>query len=153
APVRRDLHGRRAMKLAAHRAFDALCGEYLLGTLRGRARQRFERALREEPRAASRLAHWQTLAPRYSRMIESQPSAQVWQKLERTLGLARSRTPWFQRARFWMGWAAAATAALVIVLGVQLSTREEPVGPQIAQLAGKESNVSAHLSGRTLVLR
>src|SRR2546422_6204248 len=29
--------------------FRSLCGEYVLGTLRGAARRRFERALREEP--------------------------------------------------------------------------------------------------------
>src|SRR5258706_475679 len=61
APVRRALPGRRAMNVAGHRLLDALCGEYLLGTLRGAPRRRFERALREEPPAAARLAHWQTL--------------------------------------------------------------------------------------------
>ena len=44
------------MKLSRHRALDALCGEYLIGSLRGRARRRFERALRDEPLVAQRLA-------------------------------------------------------------------------------------------------
>jgi anti-sigma-K factor RskA len=43
------------MKLARDPNLDALCGEYLLGTLRGAARRRFERALREEPLVAARL--------------------------------------------------------------------------------------------------
>jgi anti-sigma-K factor RskA len=89
-------------------------------------------------------------------MIETQPSAGVWTRLERTLGLARYRTPWFRRAGFWRGWAFAATAALVTVIGLQLLPRQEPVVP-IAQLTGKDPAggvVTAHLSkdGRTLVL-
>ena len=43
------------------RHVDALCGEYLVGTLRGAARKRFERALREEPLVAQRLRHWQAI--------------------------------------------------------------------------------------------
>jgi anti-sigma-K factor RskA len=83
-------------------------------------------------------------------MIETRPSPQVWKRLEKTLGLARPS--WFQRVGF--RWAIAATAAFVIVIGVQLA-RQEPEGVQIAQLSGKAATVSAHLSrdGRTLVLQ
>lgn len=147
------------MRLADKSLLDALCGEYLVGTLRGAARRRFERSLREEPQVAQRLRYWQgVVAPRYTKMIETQPSARIWDRLERELGLARYRTPWHRRAGFWRGWAAAATAALVLAVGVQLF-RQEPRAPQvalIAELSGKDtaSVVSAHLSndGRTLVL-
>jgi anti-sigma-K factor RskA len=143
---------------------DALCGEYLLGTLRGAARRRFERALREEPRAALRLKHWQALfTPRYSRMIEVQPSPQGWKRLERELGLARYRTRWHRRVGFWRAWAAAATAVLALgigfkVLGPTPGPAPEATAPvEIAQLAGKAdaSRVVATLSrdGRTLELR
>jgi anti-sigma-K factor RskA len=131
------------------RHVDALCGEYLVGTLRGPARKRFERALREEPLVAQRLRHWQAnFTPRYAQMIETRPSPQVWKRLEKTLGLARPRDPWFRR-----GWAIAVAALLMIVVGVQLA-RQEPDGVLIAELAGKAATVSAHLSrdGRTLVL-
>jgi len=137
------------MKLASRPALDALCGEYVVGTLRGAARRRFERALREEPLVAQRLRHWQAnFTPRYAPMIETRPSPQVWKRLEKTLGFARARTPWFRR-----GWAIAIAALLVIVVGVQLA-RQEPDGVLIAKLAGKAATVSAHLSrdGRTLVL-
>ena len=60
--MHRVVHGCAAMKLDTSPALDALCGEYLIGTLRGAARRRFERALAEEPRVALRLAHWRTLA-------------------------------------------------------------------------------------------
>ena len=129
-------------------ALDALCGEYLVGALRGAARRRFERALREDPLVARRLRHWQdNFTPRYARMIEAQPSPKVWKRLEKTLGLARP--PWFRR----VAWPVAVTAALVLVVAVQFLQRE-PAPVQIAELSGKAATVSAHLSrdGRTLVL-
>ena len=128
------------MKIADERWLDALSGEYLLGTLRGAARRRYERALREEPRVAQRLKYWQgVFTPRYSTMIEVQPSAQSWARLERTLGLARYRTPWYRSTAFWRAWAAASTAALVLGVALQVM-RPEPQIPapvEIARLAGK----------------
>jgi anti-sigma-K factor RskA len=145
------------MRIASHPKLDALCGEYLTGTLRGGARRRFERALREEPLVALRLAHWQRLfAPRYTAMMEVRPSAGSWKRLEHELGLARYRAPWYRRTAFWRGWAVAATAALALAVGLQVY-RPAPEAPvEIAQLAGKAevARVSAALSRdrRTLVL-
>ena len=145
------------MRLADHPQLDALCGEYLLGTLRAGARRRFERALREEPRVALRLAHWRkTFVPRYTAMMEVQPSAQSWKRLERELELARYRTPWYRRATFWRVWAVAASAALALAVGLQLYRPAPEVPVEIAQLAGKAeaARVTAALSRdrRTLVL-
>jgi anti-sigma-K factor RskA len=128
------------MRLGESAALDALCGEYLLGTLRGRARRRFERAIREEPRVAMRLNYWQnTFAPRRPRAMEVEPSAEVWKRLERELELARYRTPWHRRLGFWRGFAVAATAslALAIALTVLQPLGPEPATIQIAELAGK----------------
>lgn len=148
------------MKLANSALLDALCGEYVVGTLRGAARRRFERSLGEEPQVAQRLKYWHgVVAPRYTKMIEAQPpSARVWTALERELGLARYRTPWHRRAGFWRGWAAAATLALAAALGHQfLYPFTSPPAAEIAQLAGKDdgARVTAALSGdgRTLELR
>ena len=136
------------MKLESKTCLDALCGEYLLGTLRGPARRRFERAVRDEPLVAQRLRHWQNnFTPRYALMIEARPSPQVWKRLEKTLGLARRRS-WFRR----FAWPIAVTAALVMIIGVQI-VRQQPE-LQIAELSGKAATVSANLSrdGRTLIL-
>jgi anti-sigma-K factor RskA len=147
------------MRLAAHPKLDALCGEYLLGTLRGSARRRFERALREEPRIAQRLKYWQDLfAPRYTTMMEVQPHADGWTRLERELGLARYRTPWHRRLAFWRGWAVAATIAVMAALGIALlpPTGEAPPAVEIAQLQdnAKTSRVTASATSdrRTLEL-
>jgi len=147
------------MRLENHRLLDALCGEYIVGTLRGGARRRFERAIQNEPRTALRLRYWEsTVLPRYSKMIEVQPSPRVWQRLQRELGLARYRTPWHRRATIWKGWALAATAALALTLVLLILPRslETLQTEQIAQLSGADGaiHVTANLSrdGSTLVL-
>ncbi len=76
------------MKLASHPLLDSLCGEYLLGTLRGPARRRFERALAQEPLV--KLAMNNVLAqftPSYKHAVQVQPSAHVWKHIEHTLQL------------------------------------------------------------------
>ena len=86
------------MKIDNDKWLDAVCGEYLIGTLRGAARKRFERALIDEPLVSLWLKHWQGIfIPRYSSMIEVSPSPAAWQRLEREIGLARYRTPWHKR--------------------------------------------------------
>jgi anti-sigma-K factor RskA len=147
------------MKIANQACLDALCGEYLLGTLRGLARRRFERALQKEPLAALRLNYWRGIfTPRYAQMVETQPSTRSWKRLEAELELNRYRTPWYRRAMFWQGWAAAATAALVLAVSIQAPKQlpQEPTPLEIAQLADKAGpQVAAALSrdGRTLELR
>jgi anti-sigma-K factor RskA len=147
------------VKLSRNARLDALCGEYLLGTLRGAARRRFERALREEPLVASRLRHWQgLLVPRYSSMIETPPPASAWPRLERELGLSRYRTPWHRRLSLWRGWAIAATAAALLAIGLQiLSLKPTNSFAEIAQLSGPgdAARIRAALSAdrRTLELR
>jgi anti-sigma-K factor RskA len=147
------------MRLARHRQLDALIGEYMLGTLRGGARRRFERALREEPAVALRLRTLQQeFTPRYSESIAETPPASGWQRLARELNLSRHRAPWYSRASFLRGWALGATAALLLgVMFVTLRTTTEPTLVPIAQLAlkGAPPNVTAALSrdGSTLELR
>jgi anti-sigma-K factor RskA len=148
------------MRIADHRLLDALCAEYLIGTLRGGARRRFEAAVQNEPLVALRLRHWEaTATPRYSKMIEVQPPARVWQQLERELDLPSYRLRWYQRTVFWKAWASVATAALLVLLVV--AGRSPPSAPppavQIAQLtgAGGATQVIAQRSrdGRSLVLK
>jgi anti-sigma-K factor RskA len=144
------------MRLNDHAALDALCGEYVVGTLRGPARRRFERALRDEPRVALRLRRWQAMVPAYSDKVQVQPSREVWNRLEKDLELARYGRPWHRREGFWMAWAAAASVLLIIAFVMQITPRERAL-VQIAELTGTDSSlrVSARRSadGRTLALR
>ena len=107
------------MNLGAHRLRDALIGEYLLGTLQGRARRRFERALARDRALQARLDYWQrTMVVKAAKGMEVEPQPATWRRLARTLDLAQYRAPWYARLGFWRGWAVAATAALVFAIGV-----------------------------------
>jgi anti-sigma-K factor RskA len=149
------------MRIGAHPLLDALCGEYVLGTLRGPARRRLARARRDEPLVAARLRYWEgALAPRYSAVAAVTPSARVWKRLAQEIGLSRYRLPWHRRAGFWRGWAVAATFAFAAAVGLQMlapGPGPAPGAQAVARLAaaGDAPAVSAWLSadGRTLELR
>lgn len=147
------------MKLSASPHLDALCGEFLVGTLRGAARRRFVRAIEEEPAVAHRLAAWQNLfTPRPSEAMAMAPSTSTWRRIARDLELGRFRTPWYARVGVWRGWAVAATAALTVWIGVTLIERDPGLSPMqpIATLESGEgaAGVVASLSddGRWLAL-
>jgi anti-sigma-K factor RskA len=151
------------MKLATHPALDALVAHYVLGTLRGLARARFARAIREEPLVAHRVEHWlarANLKPSTAQAV--QPSPNVWKRIERDLNLAQYRAPWFTRLNIWRNWAIAATLAAVVLIAVNVGTlvqRDDPqsISRAIASLKSETAPtvVEARLSqdGRTLTLK
>jgi anti-sigma-K factor RskA len=145
------------MRIERSPLLDALCGEYVLGTLQGSARRRFERALREEPRVASRLQHWRTMAPRYTPMIEVEPSPATWKRLERDLDLRRYRTRWYHRLGLWQAFAGGVTALLVAVIALQIGGPAAPGAPAvtIAELTGKSdtARITAAVTSDRNVLR
>ena len=109
------------MNLNAHPARDALIGEYLLGTMQGGARRRFEQLLARDRALQARVDYWQgTMVVKFAKGMEVQPQPGTWRRLTRTLELARYRVPWHARLGFWRGWAVAATAALVVGIGLQV---------------------------------
>jgi anti-sigma-K factor RskA len=148
------------VKLGDHPKLDALCGEYVVGTLRGAARRRFERALSQEPMVGLRLQHWQrSLGAGYADDHTVQPSPGVWRRIRHDLELRRFEAPWHGQVWLWRIWAIAATAALVLAIALPLlkhATRSTQYST-VAVLTGKapESRVTADLSvdGRTLRLK
>jgi anti-sigma-K factor RskA len=108
-----------------------LAGEYVLGTLAGDERVAFEARLQRDPAAMRAVAQWaahlQPLADAQPPMI---PPAQLWQRIERELGLpARSK----MRAPMWI--AAAVAAALIVIAFLIPDLIFKPEVNSIAQLA------------------
>jgi len=147
------------MKLGAHPELDALCGEYLVGTMRGAARRRFERALAQESAVARRLQYWeQVAAVNYSERFFVAPSAAVWKRIQRDLALRRFSPPWYSRIELWRIWAVSASLALILMLAWPYLNRPAPVTYlTVAVMQGKapDAQVTVELSGdrRTLRLR
>jgi len=84
---------RRFSTDAAH----ALAAEYVLGTLRGRARRRFEELAREDRDLAATVRRWEdALTPLAGRVAPVAPPERVWRAIESRLGSreARAESPW-----------------------------------------------------------
>jgi anti-sigma-K factor RskA len=92
-----------------------LAAEFALGTLRGRARQRFRRFMAEDAALAAAVQDWELrLAPMAAAVAPVQPPARVWRAIQERLGAAppRSVSLWANVA-FWrnLGLAASGMAA------------------------------------------
>jgi anti-sigma-K factor RskA len=100
---------------------DALAAEYVAGTLRGRARQRFETLLPSHPALQRAVRDWQDrLIPLTTSVPEVPPPPQVWRGIEDRLWPAPAAAPWWQRLGLWRalsGTALAGVVGLSVLLG------------------------------------
>ena len=109
------------MKLFGLPQLDTLCGEYLLGTLRGAARRRFARALEQEPGVAGRLKYWeQLMAIDYPGIAPVRPDGGTWQRISRTLNLEGARVRPAASGGRWRRFAFAAGLIVLIAVAVPL---------------------------------
>jgi anti-sigma-K factor RskA len=122
---------------------DRLAAEYVAGTLRGPARQRFETLLPAHANLRRAVRAWQDrLMPLTLAITPQQPSPEVWKRIEQRTGAAsNTRQPsgsttagsWRQLA-FWRGLAGLASTAAV-VLAVVLAV-PQPAQPPIVVVLG-----------------
>lgn len=99
---------------------DRLAAEYVLGTLRGRARRRFDRLQRDLPAARGAVAAWEArLNPLGSVVPATAPPRRVWDAIAERTG-ARPGALSAPRRRAWLmpalGFAAGAVLSLSLVL-------------------------------------
>lgn len=138
---------------------EMLASEYVLGTLRGAARRRFETWLAEDRLLRETVAQWQNrLQPMTQLAPPAEPSPRVWQALEARLGLqpaaAAGRRPFWLGLRedlaFWRGLGMVSTALATILLSVLL-TRLPPPGVEspsyLAMLADDEARPALVVTG------
>lgn len=107
---------------------DMLAGEYVLGTLAGPARRRFERLLRDDFALRDVVDAWERrLGPLVDAVPAVEPPAYVWREIEQRVA-PRARTGLWQRVGFWRPLALAASTAFVVLVGylLTLSTHETP---------------------------
>jgi anti-sigma-K factor RskA len=107
---------------------DRLAAEYALGTLRGRARRRFERLCVESAAARSAVYGWEDHWSVMSRTLpQVQPSAQVWPAVSRRLfGDAGAAAPRPPRWRRWPLAVAAGLVAVALIIGLIMRLTAPP---------------------------
>ncbi|HTD06556.1 anti-sigma factor [Undibacterium sp.] len=151
-----------------------LAAEYVLGTLRGGARRRFETWLRSDRPLQQLVTQWQgNLLPMAEFSKAAQPSAGVWQALEKRLDLNRTQRAnavedrwafWrnlHEDLSFWRGLGMFSTAAALVLVSLLLSKQQVepalPVGNYVATLSDDKAQPIAVVSGdtkrRQLVIR
>ena len=95
---------------------DRLAAEYVLGTLNGGARRRFDALLPAHPALRMAVAGWEKrLLPMALKSEPVQPPARVWSAIEDKLGWTPPAKASSLRVRFWQAFAAAATVAAVVL--------------------------------------
>jgi anti-sigma-K factor RskA len=110
----------------AHR----LAAEFALGTLRGRARARFEAIARNDPAVEAIRRRWEAeLAPLAERVTPVEPPARVWKAIEERIGASASRSAW-SSVGFWRSFGlmagGVASVLLAAFLYVSVVPRNEP---------------------------
>lgn len=125
---------------------EVLAAEYVLGSLKGPARRRFERWMMESGRVRQEVWFWEgKLGQLSTEVLPETPPPTVWSAIEHRLWPA-TRSPDARQGRglswLWPGWSLAATAAAVL-FAVLLVQQPAP-GPGSAQLSGAivQANVS-----------
>ena len=117
---------------------DRLAAEYVLGTLAGPARRRFEALQPAHPALRAAVLRWQDrLHPLADQLAPVAPSPQVWQRVQARLFAAAAPQPavsWWQSLSLWKGVSGAALAA-ALGLAVMLGSPQPAQPPIVVLLA------------------
>jgi anti-sigma-K factor RskA len=122
---------------------DALAAEYVLGTLRGGARRRFEALLPAHAVLREATTAWQArLMPMTAAVAPVQPSGEVWRRISDRLDRRKSVVAGaWDRLPFWRGLTAFASIA-AIGLAVVLATPHSVPPPVVVVLAATDAAAS-----------
>src|SRR5262245_32596243 len=116
---------------------DRLAAEYVLGTLRGRARSRFQALLRYDPDLRRIVAAWEgRRSPLSLAAAGITPPERVWRALERRIRGTRAAARWWESLGWWRAAAITSTAfvlALSVVIG--MAPRHEPPMSMVSVMA------------------
>jgi anti-sigma-K factor RskA len=129
----------------------ALAAEYVLGTLRGAARLRFEELARGDEALRRAIGQWENfMLPLASTLPETEPPARVWRAIEARLGPRPAEAPepslWSSLA-FWR-FAGAGLAVVVLALLFQLASVKPPPAPTLVSVLSAQDQVARILVER-----
>lgn len=129
---------------------EKLASEYVLGTLRGGARRRFETWLDDDAALRRTVAEWQDrLYPLAELSPAIPPAAHVWRRIETRIKEESSekrhamRPGWRDSLTFWRGLGLVSTA-LAAVLAVALLARQATLDATVPEYVAVLSDERAH---------
>src|SRR5262245_47080793 len=124
---------------------DRLASEYVIGTLRGRARARFQSLMRYDAALRGVVADWEArLTPLAAAADAITPPTRVWQQIARRIGSGPSSNP---PLAFWRGLAVTSTAfTLVLAIFLGMAPRPELPMASVAIMADEKGQPSMVVS-------
>jgi anti-sigma-K factor RskA len=138
---------------------EKLAAEYVLGTLKGGARRRFEALLPQHAVLRRAVAEWQDrLHPLAQFSTAADPAPHVWRDIEQKLGLAhtdsRSRRNFWLDLRedlgFWRGLGLVSTTLATILLSVLLARQPDSASASyVAALTDDKAQTMMVVTGDT----
>jgi anti-sigma-K factor RskA len=135
---------------------DRLAADYVLGTLQGPARRRFEALLKAHPALSSAVIQWQTRLGVLSMDASPvEPNPKVWQRINQALfesepnnpGVAAQALRWWHQLWLWQGMAATGTMAALALALLILQPAPPMPAPIVVMLNSTEAGLqqaSAH---------
>ena len=143
-----------------------LAAEYVLGTLRGGARRRFESWMRQDAALQHVVREWQgNLMPMAEFSKAKRPETSVWMALEKRLKLNLNDRWTFLRniledLSFWRGLGVISTTAALVMVSVMLTKQFDqalPISNYVATLSDDKSQpiavISSDVKHKQLVVR
>jgi anti-sigma-K factor RskA len=142
---------------------DRLAAEYVLGTLHGHARARFQTLLRDDAPLQARVRFWeQALTPMAAPLRATAPSAKLWRAIEARIAPPapfEARKPWWARWFLSFDGRTLGSLAVGVMLGLTLTLTGPPLWPPRGtqdeletQLPQSYVGVLATAEGRTGVI-
>ena len=116
---------------------DRLAAEYVLGTLTGRARARFQSLMRYDRDLRQVVADWEErLAPLAAAATDIAPPARVWRALDQRIRRTAHAGRWWESLALWRTLTVTSTA-FVLILGTMfgLAPRPEPPMSTVAVMS------------------
>ena len=108
---------------------DRLASEYVLGTMRGAARARFQSLLKYDPGLRGLVAEWEGhLTPMAEAVGEIAPPARLWRRIAARIGGRAGSGAWWASLALWRTCTVTTTAA-VLALAVYVGSRPTPEPP------------------------
>lgn len=138
------------MKLSNLELRSRLASEYVLGTLRGGARRRFEDYMKADPALRTLVVSWEThLSPLAERLAPVAPHPRVWTKIAARLAHAGEKAPaagtkvglWMNLS-FWRGLGLGASSLAVALVTAMLVLKPVEQSPILTAVLAEDNNVA-----------
>ena len=137
------------MRLGNPELRSRLASEYVLGTLRGGARRRFEDYMRRDAALRKEVETWQAhLLPLYERLSPVDPHARVWKKIEarldgeRSTSVASKKVSLWESLSFWRSVGLGASGVAVALLATMLTLKPVELSPILTAVLAEDNNVA-----------